>query len=237
MRSECLASNVPTSALDEELNRFACEFASQYTRFMDGEYTPEGEVIRMTWQQCAKRTGLLGDSARTAAVRDFLTAAKQPAPSAVGRMPSLEDLTRSGSVLGSPQYMSPEQARGDLPSIGRHTDTYGLGTILYELLTGRPPFQAESLTDLLDKVRNVPPSPPRRIEPAIPPELEEVCLRCLEKDVGRRFPTATALAEDLQRFLDRHEPVAEEQPPASGGADPLGEASTRSWWPFRRKSK
>jgi serine/threonine protein kinase len=237
MRNACLASHLPTSALDEELNRFACELGAQYSRFMDGEYTPEGEILRMTWQQCAKRTGLLGDSTRTATVCDFVTAAKQPVPSTGGRLPSLEDLTRSGSVMGSPQYMSPEQARGDLPRIGRHTDTYGLGAILYELLTGRPPFQAESLTDLLDQVRNVPPTPPRRVEPTIPPELEGVCLRCLEKDVGRRFPTAAALAEELQQFLDRREPVAQEQPPVSGGANPLEAPSTRSWWPFRRKSK
>jgi serine/threonine protein kinase len=211
MRDVCLVSHVPTSALDEELNRFACELGSQYRRFMDGEYTPESEVIRMTWQQCAKRTGLLGDSTRTATVCDFLTAAKQPVPSAGGRLPSLEELTRSGSVMGSPQYMSPEQAWGHLDRIGRHTDVYGLGAILYELLTRRPPFQAANWTDLLDQVRNVPPSPPRQIEPTIPSELEAICLKCLEKDVGRRFPTAAALAEALHLFLDGCPPVAEEQ--------------------------
>jgi serine/threonine protein kinase len=195
---------------------------------MDGEYTPESEVIRMTWQQCAKRTGLLSDSTRTETVRDFLTTAKQAALSTGGRLPSLEDLTRSGSVVGSPQYMAPEQARGDLPRIGRHTDTYGLGTILYELLTGRPPFQAESVTDLLEQVRNVPPTPPRQIEPTIPPELGGVCLRCPEKDVSRRFPTAAALAGDIQLFLEGRETVTQKQPPVSGGADSLGAPSTKS---------
>jgi serine/threonine protein kinase len=126
---------------------------------------------------------------------------------------------------------------------------------VYELLTGRPPFQAANRTDILDQVRNVPPWPLRRIEPAVPSALEEVCLTCLEKDVGRRFPTAAALAEALQLFLDECEPAAEGQPPASSNTDPLdnqrgvpsiksgsggtpaGERSTRSWWPFRRKSK
>src|SRR5262249_10154185 len=105
MRSACCASPVPTSVLDEELNRFAHEFQSQFKPFMDGDFTPEGEVIRITWELCAKRTGLLNDSTRTFAVRDFLTTAKQQARSDDGRLPSLEDLTRSGSVLGSPQYM------------------------------------------------------------------------------------------------------------------------------------
>ena len=187
-------------------------------------------------------------------MRDFLTASKQTTPPAGNRLPSLEELTASGSIMGSPQYMSPEQAQGNLHDIGRHTDVYGLGAILYELLTGRPPFQAANLADLLNQVRNVLPSPPRQFEPAIPPSLEAVCLKCLEKEVRRRFPTAAAQAESLQQCLDGWKPAAELQAPVTGYANrlddqlsspptraesdgmPLDEPSNRSWWRFRRKS-
>jgi len=113
-------------------------------------------------------------------------------------------LTLSGSAAGSPAYMPPEQARG-APSTAL-SDVYGLGAVLYTALTGRAPYQGDTVAAILAQVEREEPIPPRRLHPAVPRDLETVCLKCLEKNPARRYATARALAEDLQRFLDG-EPV------------------------------
>jgi eukaryotic-like serine/threonine-protein kinase len=111
------------------------------------------------------------------------------------------DLTVTGQVLGSPNYIPPEQASGKRGRLSRRSDVYALGAMLYHLLTGRPPFQGETLTDTLQQVLSTEPLPPRWLNPSAPPELETLCLKCLEKESARRYPTAQALAEELDRFL------------------------------------
>jgi serine/threonine protein kinase len=110
--------------------------------------------------------------------------------------------TQTGAILGTPAYMAPEQAGGKGKVVGPATDVYALGAILYECLTGQPPFQSESMLDLLMKVVNEQPTSPRRLAPKCPRDLEMICLKCLEKIPERRYATALALADDLQRFLD-----------------------------------
>ena len=111
------------------------------------------------------------------------------------------DLTATGQVLGSPNYMSPEQAMGRFSDCTVRSDVYSLGAILYELLTGAPPFQGESLPAVLARVQSADPLPPRRLNPGIPEDLQTICLKCLHKDPARRYLTAQALADDLGRFL------------------------------------
>jgi serine/threonine protein kinase len=113
-----------------------------------------------------------------------------------------DDLTHSGYVLGTPSYMAPEQAAGQAGAVREATDVWSLGAILYECLCGRPPFKGETRSETLLQVQHQPVVPPRRVRADVPAGLEAICLHCLEKDPGRRYATATALAEDLQRWLD-----------------------------------
>ncbi len=134
----------------------------------------------------------------------------------VKRLENDSGQTRSGSILGTPSYMSPEQARGDGHAVGPAADQYSLGAILYELLTGRPPFQGTSVIETLEMVQKNEPVAPSQFQPKTPRDLETICLKCLEKDISRRYPDVLALAEDLRRFQAK-EPILRVRFPTPSG--------------------
>ena len=145
-----------------------------------------------------KPSNILIDSQGRPRVTDFGLAKRVGAPGTPGRG---SDLTATGQILGTPSYMSPEQAVGQINAVGPAADIYALGSLLYAALAGRPPFQAATPLETLQQVLDQEPVSLRQLNAAVPRDLDTIALKCLEKSVPRRYATSQALADDLRRYL------------------------------------
>jgi WD40 repeat protein len=159
------------------------EVSSQESEAREGRAGPADRLL-MASVPCLKIT-------------DFGLAKRVIAEESTAAAPTL---TQTGDVIGTPTYMAPEQAAGRPRAVGPATDVYALGVLLYELLTGRPPFTAPTWMEVLSQIEGRDPIPPGRLQPKVPRDLETICLKCLQKAPDRRYASAWDLAEDLRRF-------------------------------------
>ena len=182
------------TSLDRRLVQgpLACRAAARYVRILARAvaYAHKQGILHRD----LKPSNILIDVEDEPHVTDF-GLAKRLGPASSGQ-------TRSGAILGTPSYMSPEQAQGKTNELGPSCDVYSLGAILYELITGRPPFRAETPLDTVMQVIDHQPVPPRLLNPKIDHDLETICLKCLEKNPQGRYASAEELGEDLQRYLN-----------------------------------
>jgi len=181
---------------------------------------PPGETARLMQQICegvhaAHQRGVLHRDLKPANV--LLTKDNVPKITDFGLAKRIEEKdhgqTRTGAILGTPSYMAPEQAMGRAKDVGPAADIYSLGAVLYDMLTGRPPFRGETVMDTLNQVQKLEPLPPRDLAPKIPLDLQTICLKALQKDPKKRYATAGEMAEDFRRFL-ANEPILARPTPA-----------------------
>jgi serine/threonine protein kinase len=227
--------------LTAELHRLTERLGAQ----CKSERTPEDPIQDLlTEELCRELLGSFGPEMIVRALptlKGFVAELQQQRESTLRNgLAPYDELTRSGAIMGTLAYMAPEQAWGDLRNIGPATDVYALGVVLYEMLTGQPPFNWKTIAEFEYMWQR-----PKAIVPKVAPDLEAIVMKCLEKGVAARYATAAELAADLQRFLDGYPVLAtldmhtpneiqeDLRPTVDFAENKLPERSrTRSWWQF-----
>ena len=166
------------------------------------------ELIQTMIMSCADRTGLTGESFNPDAMRAFVQRSLDSRRFAGELSPLVEDLTRAGVVMGSPQFMSPEQAEGRIDDIGPHTDVYGLGATLYQVVTGNPPIVGSNAWETVRNVMTQQPTQPHEINSSLSEDLSLVIMKSLDKNHHRRYASMEMFSEDLGRILEGRAPLA-----------------------------
>lgn len=185
----------------------AVEFAHQHG-IIHRDLKPANVLLstHVEHQRAATKPAPAGSTMRSSGSvstqRPLATAAKITDFGLAKRLDDESGQTKSGTIMGTPSYMAPEQAAGQRHRVGPATDVYGLGAILYELLTGRPPFKAATPWETVNQVLHNEAASPRLLDAAIDRDVETICLKCLQKDPQRRYDSAQALADDLRRYLE-----------------------------------
>jgi serine/threonine protein kinase len=242
-------STLSVSPLEAELLRLTRDYEEKRGSGLSADCSFETFAAHSLSRHYLGRFGPDAESRGALAVEEFFAKTEQQNGGGLAReVPFLNELTDDGAIMGSPQYMAPEQARGESSAVGPHTDAYGLGAVLYELLTGHPPFRGATRSEVLEQVITQLPGP---IDPKVGWDLEAVCLKCLKKCPEQRYQTAAELADDLQRFLDGYRARAACSGPAPPAplvtlqktsqdvsstswdkASDLDPQQTKSWWQF-----
>ncbi|WP_169981061.1 protein kinase domain-containing protein [Tautonia rosea] len=195
---------------------FAMEYLARgsLARELDGAPRSSREAVALIEQICrgvaeAHRLGIVHRDLKPANILIADDGAPKVADFGLAKTLGTDSgLTRTDLVVGTPSYMSPEQASGSPGGVGPEADVHALGAILYELLTGRPPFRGASALETVMQVRTIDPVPPRRLVPGVSRDAETIALTCLQKDPARRYASAEALADDLARYLEGRPIVA-----------------------------
>jgi serine/threonine protein kinase len=247
-----LTIGIPTDFASPTVSRTTISESTKATARDNLTTSFEDDVVRTEWKRMIG-TGSVDDERRLDDIRQFIQDAQRQASCDLsGESEALEKLTRSRTIMGTPQYMAPEQASGLIEKVGPSADIYSLGAVMYEMLTGRPPFTGQ-LVQVMAEVINKAPIPPRQRRDSVEPGLEAICLKCLEKAAKRRYESMGQLAEDLQRFMngaevsalvnaspseprvhsDKNDHGSAQTSSRPGSATlQVGETTTKSWWQF-----
>lgn len=231
--SEACCTMTCAPRLDTPVDRLVQEFEDHYYAYVLAQSNCPTQQDVTEWNRDGDQSAGPAPSTSLRNILQFLAETRHSRSAET--VPDLDALTHSGAVLGSPSYMAPEQIAGDAARVGPRADVYALGGILYEALTGEPPFRPQGLSALCSGARTV--TRPRAVAPEVSRDLEAVCLKCLEPSPDARYQSAAALGEDLSRVIDGYSPRATDCPPRGGRRvaplKPNDRAdSTRSWWPF-----
>jgi serine/threonine protein kinase/tetratricopeptide (TPR) repeat protein len=192
----------PADAVDLLLSLARAIEAAHARGILHRDLKPANVLLRQAEESGLGTDGMTSSSLSSAVFRLSSSSPKVTDFGLAKRLDRNSDQTKTGAVLGTPSFMAPEQAAGPSRELTPAVDVYALGATLYACLTSRPPFQAATVLDTIEQVKSRDPVPPRLLQPTVPRDLETICLKCLRKEPARRYSSAAALVDELERFRD-----------------------------------